>query len=696
MLLHGKVIRILLPRDEADGFTIFSYIPEELVESDGRNQIVCEGKLPLVAPEMPLELEVDHKKGNRYLLKSSRICTSRKSYSLYYLNTVKGISGKTANRILSGLDGDIGNLKTMEDPEGYLKKIPGSSRFMAPLLEQMRYITQMEELFMELSQFGLEFIEIDKLLRKYKGDALEKVRENPYRLCRELKIGFVRADYMARYYKGSMYAPERLKAAAWELIRANEERGNTRIRIKELIRLYNRLLKQSAWPWAVSPVYLFAVMHTMLEIRIEDGYVSYNLRYNQEREIARNILRLDSTAPGQLVSEEQISDLESAMGIEYLDSQKELFRAMGSHNVILLCGKPGTGKTTIIQGAIHLFHALYPDRKVSLCAPTARAAQVLKDATGHPASTIHVLANITPGSGLNDYGEKLGCGLLVVDEMSMVDVETFYYLAKAVDTGCQVILSGDPDQLESVGCGSVFRDLLESGKFCRVNLSYVLRQDQGSSIIRNCANILSGDSDLIMDDSFRCIHFQTEEEAAKTVGLLCKGNKPIGKEQVLSTTKVGRIGTNMLNQELEKAAPGQECIRFHGFDFKVGDKVVFSINNYAMGYCNGDIGMVKSIGVSHIEVQLADQLLRLDKRFMEDILPAKVMKIHKSQGSEVEEVLIMLPEHPASLLNRNLLNTAVSRAKTRVTILSIGNALEMAIEKKPDRRDTWLPAFIRV
>ena len=693
MLLHGKVNTILLPRDEADGFTVFSFIPEEQVETDVRNRIICEGKLPLVAPEMPLELEVEQKAHERYVVKSSRICTSRKSYSLYYLNTIKGISGKTANKILSGLDGDIGNLKQLKDPEEYLGKIPGSSRFAGPLLEQMHYITQMEELFMELSQFGLEFIEIDKLLQKYKGDALKKIRENPYRLCRELKIGFLRADYMARYYKGSMYSPERMKAAVWELIRINEENGNTRIQIREMVRLFNKLLKRSAWPWAVSPVYLAAVMHSMLEVRIEDGYVSYNLRYNQEAEIAGNMRRLDTPVPEHAINEEQIAETEEAMGIWYLDSQKELFRAMGRHKVILMCGKPGTGKTTIIQGAIHLFQTLYPDQKVSLCAPTARAAQVLKEATGHPACTIHVLAHIVPYSSLNEYGKKLGCGLLVVDEMSMVDTETFYYLIKAVDTGCQVILCGDPDQLESVGCGSVFRDLLESGKFCTVRLSQVLRQDQGSSIIANCARILSGDQGLINDDSFRCVRFPSEEEAAKAVRLHC--SKHSDKEQILTTTKIGKIGTNLLNQELGQASLGQKCIRFHGFDFKAGDKVVFNVNNYAMGYCNGDIGVLTLIGESHIEVQLADQLLRLDKRFMEDILPAKVMTVHKSQGTEIEEVLILLPEQPAVLLNRNCLNTAVSRAKERVTVFSVGKALEAAVCQKPKRRDTWLSCFLR-
>ena len=353
--------------------------------------------------------------------------------------------------------------------------------------------------------------------------------------------------------------------------------------------------------------------------------------------------------------------------------------------------------TTTISGAIRLYKEKNPKAKVCMCAPTARASQVMKESSGYPASTIHSLLKLIPYG--NDYlgkneNDQLECDLLIVDEMSMVDTEIFYLLLRAIPNGCQIILCGDPDQIESVGCGSVFRDLLNSNTFCTVTLNQFMRQDAQSSIVQNCKKILEGDPDLIADEQFFIGRYESDEAAKRALLYYYPKDEDCMKHQILSTTKQGKVGTEVLNRTLEDPADADSLI-YHDYVYRAGDKVVFVSNNYKAGYCNGDVGVITEIH-NGMTVSLGDETVSLGEYDLDEILPADVITVHKSQGGEYEDVYVMLPEKPRVLLTRNILNTAVSRARKKVMLFTVRNSLSICVSNvMSHNRDTWLSIFFQ-
>ena len=252
-------------------------------------------------------------------------------------------------------------------------------------------------------------------------------------------------------------------------------------------------------------------------------------------------------------------------------------------------------------------------------------------------------------------------------------------LVKAVKSGSKLILSGDPDQLESVGCGAVLRDLIDSDMIPKVKLKKIMRQSEGSAVIDNCGKILAGRCDFIENESFRIRNCTSEEEARLYLKSCYKGDPH--HTQILSTTKKGIVGTMALNREFEETdKPG---VWLHGDHFKEGDKVVFTKNNYDTGYCNVDIGFIETITQPiRVKKQGEDKIIEINKDDAMDMEHADAITIHKSQGSEYNKVYIILPDKPQSLLTRNMVNTAISRARQDVTLIVIGDALKLAASNR--------------
>lgn len=326
-----------------------------------------------------------------------------------------------------------------------------------------------------------------------------------------------------------------------------------------------------------------------------------------------------------------------------------------------------------------------PKEEIRLCAPTARAAGVLKEHSGHESSTMHIMLELNPympdDAGRNEEN-PLDADFIVVDEMSIVDTELMYHLLKAIKSGAKLILSGDPDQLESVGCGAVLRDLINSNKIPKIKLKKIMRQSEGSAVIDNCGKILAGRYDFIENDAFKIRNCKSGDEA-KAYLKSCYTGDP-HRTQILSTTKKGTVGTMSLNHDFEDIE--QPGVWFHNSHFKLGDKVVFTKNNYDAGYCNGDIGFVETIEAPiQIKKQGEDKTIEINRDTAMDMEHADAITIHKSQGSEYDNVYIMLPDKPLSLLTRNMVNTAISRARKCVTLITINDALAIAASNKCKR-----------
>lgn len=709
MKIHGRVIEVISDIDEGSGASVFRFFPEEDVKCDQRHHIICSGRISYVQPGLPLQLTVEHKGGIRYDFYQSRIISSKKSYSMFFLKNIKGISDKTATKILEGLDNDISRLANMDDPEEYLDEIKGSGRYKKELLATLQSAFGKENLYNELMGIGLELCQVTKLEKLYGPSALKRFQENPYEVGEKLGLSFITEEYIAKHYRGSRFAINRMKATVIELLKKNEENGNTRITIQKFIDSFYYLLKKSAWPCKISPAYLFSVLHTMHGICIKDGYIFFCKRYYQEAGIAKYLSRFAANPKIINITDYDVDEIQANLGIQYYEAQKKAIKTMARENLMVLIGKPGTGKTTVIRGIIELFRQKYPkdatqnthdmEERISLCAPTAQAAQILKNATGHNASTIHLLVGIVPYG--NDFlgkneSDPLSCELLVVDEMSMVDTETFYLLMRSIKPGCKIVLCGDPDQLDSVGCGSIFSNIIESGLFPIVELNQFMRQGTESVIPENCRQILRGNSKLLEDQNFHCMTFQTEEDARKYIEKIYPRNGDSLKKQILSITKMGMLGTIELNNFFSKEGEGRgERICFRGSYYQIGDKVVFIENNYEKGFVNGDIGIVTEINES-VKILVGTKTIMLEKYELQSIQLATVMTTHKSQGAEYDQVYILLPEEPRILLNQNILNTAISRAKKEVYLISVGRALELAVSNRmKKKRDTWLPIILK-
>ena len=634
MLIHGKLVRLTRPQDEGNGYAMFWLLVTEDIECNEKHQVLCRGVIPMAIPGIPLELEVVQTNGYVYDIQKSKIYSDTRESSLFFLQDIKGVSAKTANMLLDKLDGNIMKLLDMNVDE-FFKHIKRSKVYRDALMEKLRSINLIQSTYEELLSCGLEYNQISRLQTMYEGDAVGALKKDPYLAGERVGMDFVKKDFLARHYGLARLSVSRMKSAAIEVLRINESKGNTRITIEGYIDAFNELLSRSAWPWIVSPVYLFAVINTMPEIMIKDGYLCFKRRYLQEYDIYKHLNRIKDIPKDLGISLNDVMMMEKEKGFRYLDSQRRLFFSMNTNNVILMPGKPGTGKTTTISGAIRLYKEKCPDAKVCMCAPTARASQVMKESSGYPASTIHSLLKLVPYG--NDFlgkneNDQLECDLLIVDEMSMVDTEIFYLLLRALPNGCQIILCGYPDQIESVGCGSIFRDLLNSQIFCTVTLNQFMRQDAQSSIVRNCKKILEGDPNLDVDEQFFIGRYASDEEAERALLYYYPKDEECMEHQILSTTKQGKIGTDLLNRTLEGPADAG-CLIYHDYVYRVGDKVIFINNNYKAGYCNGDVGVIAEIH-NGMTVNLGEDTVELGEYELDEILPAEVITVHKSQGGE--------------------------------------------------------------
>jgi exodeoxyribonuclease V alpha subunit len=409
-------------------------------------------------------------------------------------------------------------------------------------------------------------------------------------------------------------------------------------------------------------------------------------------------------------------------GLQYSEQQEQAIYAAATSGVLLLTGGPGTGKTTIVNGILSLFSQM--GLKCLLAAPTGRAAKRLTEVTGQDASTIHRLleAGIDQNTGLmffaKDEDNPLKADVVIVDEMSMVDIQLLHCLLQAIPRGKRLILVGDPDQLPPVGPGYPFSDCLRSQELPTVRLTEIFRQAQESLIVMNAHRINRGEMpDLRSRKSdFFFLPCRSEQEVSQTIVDLCARRLPTNmgipsdQIQVLSPTRKGGVGTGSLNQmlqgKLNPPAPTKKERQFGDFIFREGDRVMQIRNNYDImwkksdgsmagtGIFNGDIGIIKSIDMNMEQLTIVfddDREADYDFTQLNEIEPAYAMTVHKSQGSEYRAVVLSAWSGSAYLLNRSVLYTAVTRAKTLLIIVGREETVAaMAANAKVGRRYSGL------
>ena len=565
------------------------------------------------------------------------------------------------------------------------------------------------EIMVFLQSHGVGTARAVRIYKTYGDEAIVKVTENPYRLALDIHgIGFKTADLIAGKLGIASDSLIRAQAGVRHVLQEISKDGHCAAPWDTLVEESVKLLEISA-AIIEEAVQEEILLENLVQEEIE-GVICLFLIPLQRAEVgaAASMKRIMAGVPpwGGIDTEKAIPWVEGKTGLELSSSQKDAVRLALASKMVIITGGPGVGKTTLVNSILLLIQA--KNVQVTLCAPTGRAAKRLSESTGLEAKTIHRLLEFDPKS----FGFKRGrdnpleTDLVVIDESSMVDIVLMNKLLAAIPTEAALMIVGDVDQLPSVGPGAVLADLIDSGAVPTVRLTEIFRQAATSRIIVNAHRINKGEMPLKAETGaltdFYFIPADTPEDIhAKLLHVVTEripkrfGLHPVRDIQVLTPMNRGGLGSHALNAELQKALNpnGEPKVTRFGTTFSPGDKVIQTVNNYDKEVFNGDIGQIKTIDAEEGTVQVEYDGIFVDYEFgeLDEVSLAYATSIHKSQGSEYPAVVIPLAMQHYTLLERNLIYTAVTRGKKLVTIIGQPKALAMAVKnRKSNKRLTKL------
>jgi exodeoxyribonuclease V alpha subunit len=545
---------------------------------------------------------------------------------------------------------------------------------------------------------------------KHYGDrAASIVQRSPYRLALDVRgVGFKTADRLAASLGISRDHPERCQAGVVHVLGELSESGHVYAERSALVEATSGLLEVDAAHVESAIDGLYAAERVVVD---GDGVYLSRL-YRAECEVARGVRRLLAQKPSDsLAVERAISRFERERKIELAPSQRRAVETASRERCAIITGGPGVGKTTIVRAVLAVLES--EGLSVRLAAPTGRAAKRLAEATGHEASTLHRLLELDPREGgfQRHARRPLEADALIIDEASMIDIELGAALFAALPPSVRLLFVGDADQLPSVGPGAVLRDLIDSGNVPSVRLSEIFRQVAASGIVQNAHRILRGEMPESNDPEdpsadFFIVRRRTPEEAAETVRELVTSRIPRRFQfdprrdvQVLTPMHRGAAGTAALNEILQTALnPDGNAIDLRSQKLRVGDKVIQTRNDYDREVFNGDVGYIESLSVEarSLRVRFDHGLVDYDEGALDSLTLSYAMSVHKSQGSEYAAMVMPLLTTHFVMLSRNLLYTAVTRARRLCVLVADPRALRLAVDDtRRDVRRTRLAERLR-
>ena len=708
-----------------------------LLINAGNNLVTAVGVFPPVEEGEYLEMQGEHvvnnKFGEQFNVSECKIVQPDSVESIYrYLSSglFYGVGEVTAKNIVNTFGARA--LEYIEKDPVKLSQVKGLSLKKAMAINEAFIVhKEQQATILYLQNFDISLNLALKIYKTY-GDGTKRIIEkNPYQMVEDVDgVGFITADKIALKMGFDQYSRFRITAGIGHVLQEGASKnGHTYLERREVVSEVCRLLKmnEEEYRYMVDGIILDNVVMGKIVIIEEGGEecVMLTRMYENENGIARCLAdMLVSAEEIDLNIDADIDEYQKSKGITLHENQIEAIKNCVKYGVNVITGGPGTGKTTIINCILTILKKQY--MRTVLCAPTGRASKRLAEATGEDAKTIHRLLDLdfTGGKGHFTYNEdtKLDADVVVVDEVSMCDEYVFYALIRAIKRGGRLILVGDKDQLPSVGAGNILSDIIASGLVPVNYLTYIYRQSDDSLIISNAHKVNEGKMPTIDNkskDFFVDAQTDTADMLRNCIDLVTKRLPSFSKLapkdiQVLCPMKKGVIGVENINIEMQKALNPPDSskgeLRAGANIFRVGDKVIHTVNNYQMewlspdglsgtGVFNGDIGYIKEVNKSapSLKVEFDDgKIATYKQENLDEIALAYAISIHKSQGSEFPAVIIMVSGGNPFLMTRNLLYTAITRAKQIVVIEGSKESLAKMVKNDyTAKRNTLLTQFLK-
>ena len=604
---------------------------------------------------------------------------------------IKGIGPVMAERIVERFGIDA--LEVIDNQPRRLLQVTGLGRKRVQAIsEAWKKQRRIRDVMVFLQSHGVGTGHAVRIYEEYGDEAIQRVREDPYQLQRDVRgIGFQTADRIAADLGIARDAPERVRAGVRYVLAEASDDGHVFVPMEDLVRRVQGLLEVD--DGLVPPAVERLSADDEIVVEEGEGDTRCYLRrlYRAETGVATALRRLlESEGP----SLETVED-EAEVTLEMGSDQLRALEAVAASKVVVVTGGPGTGKTTVTRQVVALLEA--SGLRVLLCSPTGRAAKRLAEATGREARTIHRLLEFAPSDGgfRRDENQPLDVDALIVDEGSMIDISLMNSLLRAVPDGARLILVGDVDQLPSVGPGNVMGDIIASGMVAVARLRQIYRQASDSRIVANAHRINEGEWPQ-MDNRATSDFFFVEEDDPERVAMKIedlvarrlpqgRGLDPMRQIQVLSPMYKGETGALSLNRRLQQRLnAGGRAHVIGDRELREGDRVMQVRNNYDKGVFNGDLGRIgrlqKGEDEAFAEVVFEDGVVqRYEFTELEQLTLAYAISIHRSQGSEFPAVVMPLTTQHYPMLQRNLLYTAVTRARELFVLVGSKRALQRAI-----------------
>ena len=625
---------------------------------------------------------------------------------------IKGIGPATAHKIVAHFGSST--LQVLDEAPERLTEVPGIGEAKAKLIcASQAEQKQVRKVMVFLQGHGISPGYATRIYRTYGAECEDLIRRNPYQVADNVHgIGFKTADKLARELGIEVNDPRRVAAGIRYLLKEAEDQGHCYLPLPVLEERAEESLQVSR---ELVPRVVDALVNGRSLVRATVGEECRIYRtevYFAERAVAAKLRELSRVQLEIAATSVDLSAFEAAGGITLADEQKQAIAVALQHGITVVTGGPGTGKTTLVKALLHVCQER--NMIVYLAAPTGRAAKRLGESTGQEAKTLHRLLEFTVAGGTAAFARNeespLKCDMLVLDEASMIDLSLMNSLLKAVPLGCRIVLVGDIDQLPPVGAGNVLRDIISSGLVPAVRLQTIFRQAQQSLIVYNAHRINKGEFPHLAarGRDFQFISMDSPEGILESITSLVSRDlpklfkfHPISDIQVLSPMRKTMTGVENLNlvlqQRLNPAAGSKPEVRLSTRSLRLGDKVMQVRNNYNKLVFNGDIGRISAIDAEDgvVRVLYADlhgsRLVDYELNELDDLSLAYAVSVHKSQGSEYRAVVIPFSTQHYMMLQRNLLYTAITRARELVVLVGSKKAVAIAVgNNRTEERFTGL------